>query len=164
MSSGNDSLARAEPAGWIMPVAWCAVTTVIIAAGLTVPFEAGPQASGFDYLFVAGGYDRAFVELLAVYAGAAAALGVAFMFTPKATNWRFRKGMAWATFMLMVVGGVMMLIVPQLLRWLVAGTEGPVTATAAWSVAWMDAGARISIAGGLVALATFFDAWLHRAN
>ncbi len=147
-----------------MPVAWCAVTTVIIAAGLTVPLEAGPQALGFDYLFVAGGYDTAFAQGLAVYAAAAAMLGAAFMFIPKATNWRFRKGMAWATFMLMVVGGVMMLIVPQLLRWLAAGSEGPITVAAAWSVTWMEAGARIAIAGGLVALATFFDAWLHRTN
>ncbi|HEY7799999.1 MAG TPA: hypothetical protein VIA80_14615 [Hyphomonadaceae bacterium] len=163
MLSGNDSLKRTEPAGWIMPVAWCAVTTVIVAAGLTVPFEAGPRASGFDYLFVAGGYDTAFVQALAIYAVAAAALGGAFMFIPKATTWRFRKGMAWATFMLMVLGGVMMLIVPQFMRWLVAGSEGPVTMAAAWSVAWMDAGARIAVAGVLVALATFLDAWLHRA-
>ena len=163
MLSGNDSLMRTEPAGWIMPVAWCAVTTMIVAAGLTVPFEAGPRASGFDYLFVAGGYDTAFTQALAVYAIAAAALGGAFMFIPKATTWRFRKGMAWATFMLMVIGGVMMLIVPQLIRWLVSGSEGPVTVAAAWSVAWMDAGARISVAGGLVALATLLDAWLHRA-
>jgi hypothetical protein len=85
------------------------------------------------------------------------------MFIPKATTWRFRKGMAWATFMLMVLGGVMMLIVPQFMRWLVAGSEGPVTMAAAWSVAWMDAGARIAVAGVLVALATFLDAWLHRA-
>jgi hypothetical protein len=27
----------------------------------------------------------------------------------------------------------------------------------------MDAGARIAVAGVLVALATFLDAWLHRA-
>jgi len=148
----------------MLPVAWCAVTTVIIAAGLTVPFEAGPQASGFDYLFVAGGYDTVFTQSLAVYAVTAAALGAAFMFIPKATAWRFRKGLAWSTFMLMVVGGIMMLIVPQLIRWLVAGSEGPVTIAAAWSVAWMEAGARIAVAGGLVALATFLDAWLHRAG
>ena len=162
MRHGDGSFGKAGPGNWVLPLAWCAVTTVIIAAGLTAPFEAGPKASGFDYLFTAGGYDTAFVQSLAIYAVAAAALGGAFMFIPKATNWRFRKGLAWATFMLMVIGGIMMLVVPQLLRLLVAGSEGPVTSAAAWSVAWMDAGARISIAGGLVALATFLDAWLHR--
>jgi hypothetical protein len=163
MRRDHDMLDKTGSPAWLLPLAWCAVTTVIIAAGLTVPFEAGPQASGFDYLFVAGGYDRAFAQSLAIYGAAAAGLGALFMFVPKATNWRFRKGMAWATFVLMVVGGVMMLIVPQLLRWLVADSEGPVTVAAVWSVTWMDAGARISIAGGLVALATFFDAWVHRA-
>lgn len=162
MLSGKDTLKRTEPPAWIMPVAWCAVTTAIIAGGLTVPFEAGPGASGFDYVFAASGYDRAFAEALAIYAVTAAALGVAFMFIPKATTWRFRKGMAWATFMLMVLGGIMMLMVPQLLRWMATDGERPALVAAAWSVAWMDAGARISIAGGLVALATFFDAWWRR--
>jgi hypothetical protein len=158
----NDTLKSITSGNWILPMTWCAATTVIIAAGLIVPFGAGPPALGFDYLFVAGGHDAAFVQSLAVYAVAAAALGAAFMFIPKATNWRFRKGMAWAAFILMVVGGMMMLIVPQLLRWLVSGSEGPVIGAAAWSVVWMDLGARISIAGGLAALATFFDAWLRR--
>jgi hypothetical protein len=153
-----------EPAGGIMPLAWCAVTTVIIAAGLTVPFDAGPQAAGFDYLFTAGGYDTAFTRSLAAYGAVAAGLGAGFMFVPRMTGWRFRKGLAWATFMLVVLGGIMMVIVPQVLRWLVSDHEGPVTSAAAWSVVWMDAGARIAIAGGLVALATFFDAWLRRAR
>ncbi len=161
MRPANDTLQRTESGAWLLPLAWCAVTTLIIAAGLTVPLEAGPQASGFDYLFVAGGHDTAFTQSLGLYAIAAAILGAAFMFIPKATSWRFRKGMAWATFMLMVSGGVMMLIVPQLLRWL--AVDGAATASAAWSVLWMEVGARISLAGGLVALATFFDAWFHRA-
>ena len=164
MLHDSDTLTGIASGRWVLPMAWCAVTTMIIATGLIVPFEAGPQALGFDYLFVAGGHDTVFVQSLAVYAIAAAALGAAFMFIPKATNWRFRKGPAWAAFILMVVGGIMMLIVPQLLRWLVAGSDGPVIETAAWSVVWMDLGARISIAGGLAGLATFFDAWLHRAG
>jgi hypothetical protein len=164
MLSQSNRQERSEPAGWIMPLAWCAVTTVIIAAGLTAPLEAGPPAAGFDYLFTAGGYDSVFVQSLGTYSVAAAVLGVAFMFVPKMTSWRFRKGPAWATFMLVVTGGVMMLVIPQFLRWLVSDHEGPVTSAAAWSVVWMDAGARISIAGGLVALATFFDAWLRRGS
>jgi hypothetical protein len=164
MLSHSNRQERSEPAGRIMPLAWCAVTTVIIAAGLTVPFEAGPQAAGFDYLFTAGGYDTAFTQSLAAYGAAAAGLGAGFMFVPRMTGWRFRKGLAWATFMLMVIGGIMMLIVPPFLRLLVSDHEGPVTSTAVWSVVWMDSGARISVAGGLVALATFFDAWLRRAR
>jgi len=159
----NGTLKVTAPDAWVLPLAWCAVMTAIIAAGLGGPLEAGPAAAGFDYLFTAGGHDTTFVRSLAAYGVAASILGAAFMFIPKATSWRFRKSLAWATFTMMVIGGIMMLIVPQLLRWMVADNEGPVTATAAWSVAWMDAGARVSIAGGLVALATFADAWLHRA-
>lgn len=162
MIAGNEMLKTTAAGAWVLPLAWCAVTTAIIVAGLGVPLKAGPAAAGFDYLFTAGGHDTAFERLLAAYGAAASILGAAFMFVPKTTSWRFRKSLAWATFTMMVIGGVMMLIVPQLLRWLVADNEGPVTATAAWSVAWMDAGARVSIAGGLVALATFADAWLRR--
>jgi hypothetical protein len=156
MPSQNDRLERPEPAGWIMPVAWCVVTAAIVASGLAVPLEGGPTAAGFP---VGEGGD--FMQRLALYSVFAAGLAAAFMFAPKVTRWRFRKGMAWSTFMLVAIGGVMMLVVPQLLLDLAQGYDASLAL--AWSSVWMDAGARISIAGGLVALATFLDAWMHRA-
>jgi hypothetical protein len=146
----------------MMPVAWCAVTSAIIASGLTVPLEGGPQA-GFGYMFVAAGHGDAFMQGLALYSAFAAGLGIAFMFVPKLTSWRIRNGLAWSTFMLMAVGGTMMLVAPQALLALARSSDSGDTSLAlAWSVAWIDAGTRLSLAGGLVGLATFVDARLHR--
>jgi hypothetical protein len=146
-----------------MPVAWCAVTALIIASGLAVPMAGGPGEAGFGYVFEAVGYGQDLMRGLALYSAAAAVLGVAFMFTPKVSGWRFNKGLAWSTFMLMAIGGALMLVAPQALLAMAAGNgERATSLTQVWSIVWIDAGARISIAGVLVAIATFVDAWLRR--
>jgi hypothetical protein len=150
----------------VLPVAWCAVTAVIIASGLNVPLAGGPQQAGFGYVFVVGGFGGDFMRGLALYGLAAAALGVAFMFVPRATGWRISKGLAWSTLMLMAIGGVLMLVVPQLLVRLAEGSSEAASSLAqAWSVTWMEAGSRISIVGALMGLATFGEAfWSSRGH
>jgi hypothetical protein len=154
-----------ESAKWVMPIAWCAVTSAIIVSGLAVPLEGGLEASGFGFFFPADGQGDAYTRSIAPFSAAAAVLGAAFMFIPKMTNWRIRKGLAWSTFMLMVFGGIMMLIAPQAFVAIARANGGAALGMAVdWSVVWMDAGARISVAGGLLAVATFVDAWAHRAR
>jgi hypothetical protein len=155
MLAADNSLEGPRPVTSIMPMVWCVVTTAIIASGFAVTLGGGPVAAGFA---VQQGGD--FKQALALYAVFAASLGVAFMFVPKATNWRIHKGLAWSTFMLAATGGVMMLVVPQILLNLARGYD--MSAALVWSAAWMEAGERISMAGGLVALAAFFGAWLRR--
>jgi hypothetical protein len=151
------------PKIWLMPIAWCAVTTLIIASGLAVPMAGGPGAAGFGYVFEAVGYGQDFMSGLALYSAAAAGLGVAFMFTPKVSGWRFSRGLAWSTFLLMAIGGALMLVAPRALLALAAGSGERATSLAqVWSIVWIDAGTRISIAGVLVAIATFVDAYLRR--
>jgi hypothetical protein len=152
MRAAHNSFERARPVTPIMPMAWCVVTTGIIASGYAVTLGGGPVAAGFA---IRQGGD--FMQGLALYAAFAASLGVAFMFVPKATKWRIHAGLAWSTFMLAAAGGIMMLVVPQILLNLARGYD--MSAALAWSAAWMEAGERISMAGGLVALATFFGAW-----
>jgi hypothetical protein len=148
---------------WILPVVWCAITAVIIALGLQVLMAGGPADAGFGYVFEVTGYGADFRKSLALYSAASAVLGVAFMFAPQVTNWPIRKGMAWPTLVLMAVGGILMLILPQALIALEAGSGGRATGLAqVWSITWMEAGSRISLAGVLVGLATFLDAFLNR--
>jgi hypothetical protein len=154
------------PTRWVLPLAWCAVTTVIIASGLNVPLAGGPQQAGFGYVFVVGGFGGEFMRGLALYGLAAAALGAAFMFLPKATGWRISKGLAWSTLMLMAIGGALMLVVPQVLVGLAGDASEAASALAqSWSVTWMEAGSRISLVGVLMGLATFAEAaWSNRAH
>jgi hypothetical protein len=142
---------------------WCAITTAIIALGLQVPMAGGPADAGFGYVFEVVGYGADFRKSLALYSAASAVLGVAFMFAPQVTNWPIRKGMAWPTLVLMAAGGVLMLVVPQALIALAASSGERATGLAqVWSISWMEAGSRISLAGVLVGLATFLDAFLNR--
>jgi hypothetical protein len=151
------------PKVWLMPVAWCAVTALIIASGLAVPMAGGPGEAGFGYVFEAVGYGQDFMRGLALYSIAAAALGAAFMFTPKVSNWRFNQALAWLSFLLTAIGGALMLVTPQALLAAAEGRGEQATAMAqAWSMTWIEAGARVSIAGVLVAVATFIDAYLRR--
>jgi hypothetical protein len=145
-----------------MPVVWCAANTLIIAVGLMVPLADGLGSSRFGYVFELTGSGAAFRQGLALYGVAAAGLGAAFMFIPKMPRWSINRGLAWSTFMLMVLGGVLMLIVPQGLVALAAG--GPETATGLarmWSAVWVEAGSKISLAGAIVGAATCLDAWLR---
>jgi len=152
-----------SPKTWMMPVAWCAATTSIIASGLAVPMAGGPGAAGFGYVFEVVGYGADFRLGLTLYALAAAALGAAFMFAPKITNWRFSSGLAWTTLLFVAIGGLLMLVVPQVLLALAEPDGARATSLAqAWSIAWLEAGSRISVAGVLVAVATFIDAYLRR--
>jgi hypothetical protein len=144
-------------------VAWCGITAVIIASGLNVPLAGGPHEAGFGYVFIVSGYGFEFMRGLALYGLAAAALGVAFMFVPRITMWRISRGLAWSTLILMAVGGVLMLIVPQVLVRMTEGTGNAASSLAeAWSVTFMEAGSRISVVGVLMGLATFAEAWLSR--
>jgi hypothetical protein len=148
---------------WVLPIVWCGITAAIIALGLQVSMAGGTAPPTFGYVFEVAGYGADFRESLALYSGASALLGVAFMLAPKMTTWPIRKGMAWPTLVLMAVGGVLMLIVPQALIVLAAGSGEQTTGLAqVWSITWMEAGSRISIAGVLVGLATFLDAFLNR--
>ena len=161
--AGEHALDRAEPVRWVMPVAWCAATSAIIASGLAVPLEGGLAASGFGFFFPTDGQVDIYTRGLAPFSAAAAVLGAAFMFIPKMTTWRIRKGLAWSTFMLMVIGGMMMLVVPQALIAIARANGGSAIGLAVdLSVMWMDFGARLSAVGGLLAIATFVDAWAHR--
>jgi hypothetical protein len=156
-------LDAARQVTWILPVVWCAITASIIALGLQVPMAGGTAGAGFGYVFEVAGYGADFRKSLALYSAASAVLGVAFMFAPKVTSWPIRKAMAWPTLMLMAVGGILMLIVPQALIALAAGSGERATGVAqVWSITWMEAGSRISLAGVLVGLATFLDAFLNR--
>jgi hypothetical protein len=148
----------------VLPVAWCGVTAAIIASGLNVPLAGGPGQAGFGYVFIVAGYGGDFMQGLALYALAAASLGATFMLVPKMTRWRISKGLAWSTLILMAVGGVLMLIVPQVLVRLAEGKEAASGLAQAWSVSWMEAGSRISIVGVLMGLATFVEAWLSRKS
>lgn len=153
------------PTRWVLPLAWCAITTVIIASGLNVPLAGGPSEAGFGYVFVVSGYGGDFMRGLALYGLSAAALGAAFMFVPKVTHWRISKGLAWSTLVLMAVGGALMLVVPQLLVGMTEGSSEAASSLAkAWSVTWMEAGSRISAVGVLMGLATFAEAWLNRKS
>jgi hypothetical protein len=147
----------------VLPLAWCAITTIIIAWGLNVPLAGGPQQAGFGYVFVVGGFGSEFMRGLALYALSAAALGAAFMFVPRVTGWRISKGLAWSTLMLMAVGGALMLVVPQVLVRLADGSGETASSLAqAWSVTWMEAGSRISFVGVMMGVATFAEAWFGR--
>lgn len=144
-----------------MPIIWCAATAAIIASGLAVPFNGGTGAS-FGYVFEVAGHGLAFRQGLALYGVAAAGLGAAFMFVPKTTRWPLSKGLAWATFMLMVIGGLTMLVVPQVLVAIAAGGGDRAEGLASlWAASWVEAGSKLSFAGGIVGAATFFDAWLR---
>ena len=148
---------------WLMPVAWCIATTLIIASGLAGPMADGPGEARFGYVFEMVGYGRDLKLGLALYSIAAALLGVAFMFTPKVSGWRFNQALAWLAFLLMAIGGTLMLVVPQALLALAEGRgERAVALAQAWSATWVEAGARISMSGVLVAVATFVDAYLRR--
>jgi hypothetical protein len=149
---------------WVLPLAWCGVTAVIIASGLNVPLAGGPSETGFGYVFVVSGYGGDFMRGLALYALAAAGLGAAFMFVPRLTAWRISKGLAWSTLMLMAVGGALMLVAPQVLVRLAEGNEAASGLAKAWSVTWMETGSRISIVGVLMGLATFGEAWFSRKS
>lgn len=150
---------------WVLPLVWCGVTALIIASGLQVPMAGGPSAAGFGYVLGVAGYGDAFLRSLALYSGAAAVLGAAFMFAPRVTGWPISRGLAWVTLMLMAVGGALMLVVPQTLVALAEGSNDRAWGLAqVWSVTWMEAGSRISVAGVLVGVATFVDAWLRRAR
>jgi hypothetical protein len=153
-----------RPMKWILPAAWCGVTATITASGLNLPLAGGPHAAGFGYVFVVSGYGSDFMQGLALYAVAAAGLGAAFMFVPKLTRWRISKGLAWSTLMLMAMGGALMLIAPQVLVRLGEGSEAASSLAQAWAVTWMEAGSRISIAGVLMGLATFAEAYFSRKS
>ncbi|HEV7694503.1 MAG TPA: hypothetical protein VGO52_26945 [Hyphomonadaceae bacterium] len=156
-----------EPArlAWALPVVWCGVTAAIIASGLVVQLGGGTGAS-FGYVFDVTGHGVAFKQGLALYGLAAAVLGAAFMFVPKlgrgTARWDLHKGLAWTTFMLMVIGGIVMLIVPQILVAIAQGggdrAEGLATM---WSGAWVEAGAKLSFAGVIIGVATFLEAWFR---
>jgi hypothetical protein len=146
---------------WGMPLVWCAATAVIIATGLIVPLGGGTVAN-FGYVFEAAGYGDAFRQGLSIYGLAAAALGAAFMFVPKATRWPFSQGLAWSTFMLMVIGGLTMLVVPQVLVSIAAGGGDRAEGLASmWAALWLEAGAKLTFAGAIVGAATFLDAWMR---
>jgi hypothetical protein len=98
---------------------------------------------------------------LALYSATAAGLGAVFMFAPK-RGWRLNRALAWLSFLFIAMGGAVMLIVPQALLALVEGRGDRATALAqAWSMTWVEAGARISVAGVLVAVATLVDAYVR---
>jgi hypothetical protein len=150
-----------DTARWTLPVVWCGTTAAIIASGLVVQLGGGTGAS-FGYVFDVMGHGVAFRQGLALYGLAAAVLGAAFMFAPKAAHWNLNKGLAWTTFMLMVIGGIVMLIVPQLLVAIADGGGDRAEGLAAlWSGTWVEAGARLSFAGGIIGVATFLEAWLR---
>jgi hypothetical protein len=144
-----------------MPVIWCAATGIIMASGLAVQFSGGTSAN-FGYVFEASGHGLAFRQGLALYGLVATALGAAFMFVPKATRWPISKGLAWATFMLMVLGGLTMLVVPQGLVAIAAGGGERAEGLASmWAATWVEVGSKLSFAGTVVGAATFLDAWLR---
>ncbi len=146
---------------WTLPVIWCAATAAIILTGLAVPLQGGPGEAGFGYVFEVAGYGHTLRQGLAVYSAAAAGLGLAFMFIPKMHGWRINRALAWATFVLMMIGGMLMLVVPQALVALAEGSEAEALARA-WSGTWLDAGSRISLSAMMVGVATLGDAWMRR--
>src|SRR5262245_26540604 len=146
---------------WAMPLAWCGATTAIIASGLAVQLGGGTGAS-FGYVFDVMGHGLAFRQGLALYGLAAAVLGVGFVFFPRSARWTLNKGLAWTTFMLVVMGGIVMLIVPQLLVAIAeGGGDRAVGLASLWSGMWVEAGAKLSFAGAIIGVATFLDAWLR---
>ncbi len=148
---------------WVLPSVWCAITTVIIASGLQVPMSGGLSEAGFSYVLGVASHGETYRYGLTLYAAASALLGVGFMFIPQVTSWRINRGMAWSTLMLMAVGGALMLVVPQVLVAMTAGANDSAWSLGqVWSAAWLEAGSRISIAGGLLGLATLVDAWMRR--
>jgi hypothetical protein len=156
-----DTIKAAPARTAAMPLIWCAATAAIIASGLVVPLSGGVSA-GFGGVFELG-HGQDFRQGLALYGVGAAVLGAAFMFAPRRAGWRLHNGLAWTTFMLMVVGGILMLIVPQALVALAEGGGEKATALAQmWSAAWFEAGSKISFAGAIVGAATFLDAWIRR--
>jgi hypothetical protein len=156
-------LNETPPMKWVLPVAWSCVTAAIIASGLNVTMSGGPLAAGFGYVFVLSGFAGDFSRGLALYGAAAAALGAAFALIPRKTGLQLSKGLAWSTLLLMAVGGVLMLIVPQVLVGMtVGGNEDAAALAKAWAVTWMEAGSRISAMGALMGLATFGEAILNR--
>jgi hypothetical protein len=141
---------------WALPLVWCGVTAAIIASGLAVQLGGGTGAS-FGYMFDVMGHGMAFRQGLALYGLAAAVLGAGFMFAPKLASgrWNLNKGLAWATFMLMVVGGIVMLIVPQVMAAIAAGGGDRAQGLASlWSGTWVEAGAKLSFAGAIIGVAT----------
>jgi hypothetical protein len=148
-----------------MPIAWCAATMLIIASGLGVPMAGGPGEAGFGYVFEVTGYGQDLRSGLALYSLAAALFGIAFMFLPKLAGWRFNPTLAWLAFMLMAIGGVLMLVAPQALLAMADGRgEGATALAQAWSATWIEAGGRISMSGALVATATFVDGYFRRGK
>jgi hypothetical protein len=146
---------------WAMPVVWCGATTAIIASGLVAPLSGGTGAT-FGYVFDVLGHGMAFRQGLALYGLAAAVLGAAFMFAPKLGRWNLNRGLAWTTFMLMVIGGIVMLIVPQVLVAIASGGGDRAEGLASlWSGTWVEAGAKLSFAGAIIGVATFLEAWLR---
>lgn len=146
---------------WTMPIIWCAVTTAIIAAGLGVTLSGGTSTS-FGYMFELTGNGNAFRQGLAFYGLLAAGLGAAFMFVPKATRWQFSNGLAWTTFLFMVIGGLTMLVVPQLLTVIASGGGDRAEGLAAlWAATWIELGAKLCFAGAIIGAATFLDAWFR---
>lgn len=148
---------------WVLPSVWCAITAVIIASGLQVPMSGGLSAAGFSYVFGVASHGETYRYGLIFYACTSAVLGAGFMFIPKITPWAISRAMAWSTLMLMAIGGVLMLIVPQVLVAITANANaGAWSVAQVWSAAWLEAGLRISIAGGLLGLATLVEAWMRR--
>ena len=159
---GRVRLARA---GWALPSVWCLITALIIASGLQVPMTGGLGEAGFSYVLGVAAQGEAFRQYLSIYAGASALLGIGFMFLPQWTGWRLSRAMAWSTLMLMAIGGTLMLIVPQVLVAMTAGANASAWSLAQmWSVTWMEAGSRVALAGGLLGLATFAEAWLRNTR
>src|SRR5690349_12062722 len=91
-TAGTVNERRVGPMQWIMPLAWCAVTAIIVASGLNVELAGGPTAAGFGYVFLVAGYGAAFKQGLALYSIAAAVLGLGFMLVPRMTGGRINKG------------------------------------------------------------------------
>jgi hypothetical protein len=155
--NGHVSAAQART----MPVVWCGATALIIASGLVSSLAGGAGAT-FGYVYDVLGRGVAFRQGLALYGLAAAVLGAAFMFVPKAACWNLNKGLAWTTFMLMVIGGILMLVVPQVLVAIANGGGDRAEGLASlWSGAWTEAGAKLSFAAAIIGVATFLDAWLR---
>jgi hypothetical protein len=116
-------------------------------------------------VFVLSGFAGDFSFGLALYATAAAALGAGFALIPRKMGLRLSKGLAWSTLLLMAVGGVLMLIVPQVLVGMtLGGNEDAAALAKAWAVTWMETGSRISVVGALMGLATFGEAILNRKS
>ena len=162
-TAGTVNERRVGPMQWIMPLAWCAVTAIIVASGLNVELAGGPTAAGFGYVFLVAGYGAAFKQGLALYSIAAAVLGLGFMLVPRMTAGKINKGLAWSTLALMAIGGLLMLVAPQVLVAMAGSPDDAAYGVArSWAVTWMEAGSRVSISGAAMGLATFGEAFWSR--